>query len=298
MAQAKQMTVMTVDFRKFNPNALKFTILEDNDRSKGQRIAYPRYNDGPLMLQCPWTQITTGGVPRIGEYYPEDKDRAFVKVPLDTETNSDFIKVLTDLDKQMSNAKYKEELLGKKHSKYSYIPIVRFPQDDDDEEASAKPPHIKLKIDTTWPDYNVKTLVYRSEMKNGKRERTKMDVTTIDEFAEHVRYMANCRFIIRPVKLWAHPEKKKDPQYGITWKIIKAECEPLATNSGSLSSYYNNDAFLDSDDEEAQEATKGEAVEDSEDESEDDSDSDSSEDAAPPSPVLKKKGGRSKKNHA
>ena len=68
---------------------LSFTDLEENDRSKGQKIAYPRYNHpqlgegSGLILQGEWMEMSSYGVPSLGEYYAEDKDRSFVKVPLD-----------------------------------------------------------------------------------------------------------------------------------------------------------------------------------------------------------------------
>ena len=72
---AKQLTVSYVDLES---KRLTFTDLEENDRSKGQLIAYPRY-DHPtlgegqsLMLQLPWSEVFTYGVPREGEYYKND----------------------------------------------------------------------------------------------------------------------------------------------------------------------------------------------------------------------------------
>jgi hypothetical protein len=39
--------------------------------------------------------------------------------------------------------------------------------------------------------------------------------------------------------------------YGVTFKIIKIEVEPPENNNSLLSNYLNNDAFIDSDDEES-----------------------------------------------
>ena len=81
----------TTSYDQFEASRLTFTKLEENDRSKGQLIAYPRFNhptlgeDKILFLQSPWITMTTYGVPTLGDYYSEDKDRAFVKVPIDLE---------------------------------------------------------------------------------------------------------------------------------------------------------------------------------------------------------------------
>ena len=67
-------TSLTTKYSDFEADRLTFTDYEDNERSKGQRIAYPRYNHpalGPnqaLFLQGPWIQMFTYGIPTLGEY--------------------------------------------------------------------------------------------------------------------------------------------------------------------------------------------------------------------------------------
>ena len=65
-----------------------------------------------------------------------------------------------------------ETLLGKKFKKYKYQPIFREGQDqvndDSDDETTVKkdapprPAYMKVKLDTTWPDNEVKTQVFNS----------------------------------------------------------------------------------------------------------------------------------------
>ena len=77
---------MTISFTSFDISKLYFTTLEENDRSKGQKIAYPRYehnNEYPLLIQFPWFQLSSYGIPRLGEYYKDDSQRLFIKIPLD-----------------------------------------------------------------------------------------------------------------------------------------------------------------------------------------------------------------------
>ena len=63
---------MTIKFNKFTPSMVNFTDLEENKRSKGQKIAYVRYGDKQPFLQTPEIQLETYGIPRAGEYYKED----------------------------------------------------------------------------------------------------------------------------------------------------------------------------------------------------------------------------------
>lgn len=309
---------LTTKYDKFDSERLSFTPLEENERSKGQKIGYPRYNhpslgEGqPLFLQSPWITLFNYGVPTLGEYYKEDKDRAFIKVPLDME-NPEVKKMVQQFDKVdavLGDDDFKKENFGKYAKKYEYQPIVRYPPSDEDEE-NQRPPYMKLKLDLTWPDSNVKTEVWQSELlENGKRAREQLNVETVTDFATHVSYMCKFRCVFRPVKLWAHQHKMKDPGYGIVFKLIKIEVEPSKNSNSVYQSYLQGDVFVDDDEEvvqtaqkmvvETKESSKKVVVDsDSSDESEssDDSDSDS-EDDAPKKKASSKKKSKGKKNSA
>jgi len=86
---SKSAKEMTTTFTEVQISQLNFTDFEENTRSKGQKISYPRYtspetgSEMPLFIQFPWTDMKSYGVPKIGEYYSDDVQRSFVKVPLD-----------------------------------------------------------------------------------------------------------------------------------------------------------------------------------------------------------------------
>ncbi len=254
----------TTKFQDFEPEELDLTPFQENERSKGQNIAYPRYqNEGaPLMLQGPWIKMNTYGVPRAGEYYKTDNDRAFIKIPLDitNEETNEFYQKLKQIDDKFNSKEFKTKMFGVKSSKYKYVPIVREPVEDEDMDDENKkkyprPPYMKVKLDTTYPEAKVKTQVFTSIMKDGKREREKQTVTTVDEFASVARFLSTIRPIIRPVKGWCEKKVRQGNdymQYGITFKLIKIEVEPAEGTTNNLSQYMNNDAFIDSDDDETQ----------------------------------------------
>ena len=252
----------TTKFQDFEPEELDLTPFQENERSKGQNIAYPRYqNEGaPLMLQGPWIKMNTYGVPRAGEYYKTDNDRAFIKIPLDitNEETNEFYEKLKQIDNKFNSKEFKTKMFGAKASKYKYVPIVREPvedeeMDDENKKKYPRPPYMKVKLDTTYPEAKVKTQVFTSIMKDGKREREKQTVTTVDEFASVARFLSTIRPIIRPVKGWCEKKVRQGNdymQYGITFKLIKIEVEPAEGTTNNLSQYMNNDAFIDSDDDE------------------------------------------------
>ena len=258
---------MTTNYSSVDVSRLGFTELEDNTRSKGQKIAYPRYDhptqgaDSPLFIQCPWFNMKSYGIPRLGEYYSDDSQRSFVKIPLDQSIPEvkQFSELLQSIDEKLGSDKFKESMFGAKASKYTYQPLFRLPLEEDEDskkdpnkkDYGPKLPYMKLKIDTGFPDGKVKTHVFTSVPgSNGKRTRTKVDdISTIDDMATNVCFMSNIRPICRPVKLWAQPANKKDPTYGLTLKMAKVEVEPPAKVNSNVKQYLESDAFLDSDDE-------------------------------------------------
>ena len=296
---AKQLTVSYTDLES---KRLTFTDLEENERSKGQLIAYPRY-DHPtlgegqsLMLQLPWSEVFTYGVPREGDYYKNDYDRGFLKYPVNQENDEQmvFANKMIEIDSEYGSDDKKKKMFGKKAKKYVYTPIFRESQvDDDDEDAVKRPPYMKFKLDLSWPDGEVRTKVYTSVVEDGKRVRTEQEVKTVDDFAGIVRYRSRIRPIIRPVKMWGQPASRKDPGYGIVWKIVKIEVEPSAQTGNSIyNSYYKNDGFLDSDDDEDEVVDKTVHQEsDDSDDSDESDDSDSDEE-----PVKKSKGKKKSKS--
>ena len=258
---------MTIDFTKtFDVNNLSFGPLEDAKGGKGQKNAYPNYsvngNQVPPFFQLVWFLLETGGgVPRLGEFYTDDSQRSFVKIPMNT--NIQLVKECCDklmlIDDFFGSDKFKEDKLGAtKAKKYIYQPIVRFPLENDEEDVNklkkkSKFPYIKVKIDTNYEDSSVKTIVYNSVLDaidSKKRIRNKIeDIVTIDDFSKHVCYMNNIRPIVKPFKMWFLASNIKDPKYGISLKMIKVEVEPSVKMVNEIKNYLENDTFLESDNE-------------------------------------------------
>jgi len=262
----------TVKYTDVEVSRISSTELQENERSKGQKIAYPKYNhpkfgiDQPLIFQFPWVRLETYGVPRAGEYFKNDSDRTFVKMPLNNSIPEieELIRICKEIDGHFSSEEFASKLLGKKWNKYTYQPIIResisYDNDDDDDENSKKKlakqstlpkyPYLKLKIDTDYTSGEIKTKLFRSEIVDNKRNRIEIqDIKTIDEFARFVCFQSNFRPIVRLVKFWAQPLTKKDPAWGATFKIIKGEVEIPIKGNSMYKDYMNSDAFLDSDEE-------------------------------------------------
>lgn len=285
-----RMSNSTINYTDFNPTYLTFTKLEENDRSNGQLIGYPKYNKNgmeiPLYIQLPWIKLFTYGVPSLGPYYKTDNDRAHIKIPLDVNDPEVliFIEKLQEIDKIMTTPEMLESILGKKAKKYKYSPLYRkviiTEENSDDEEDNKtkkidkpRPPYFKLKLKLSYPDKKVESKVFESEESEDtkKRIRTFVETSTIDEFTSYIRWNSRVRPVIKPFKIWAHPLTKKDPEFGISCRLERIEVDK-ASISGIYKSVYDNDNFIDSDDEEIPKISnlKIKEVNDSEDDSSDD----------------------------
>jgi hypothetical protein len=161
------------------------------------------------------------------------------------------------IDEKLGSNDFKKKMFGSKGDKYVYQPIFRLPLEDetpakskDKKDYGPKQPYMKLKMDTTYPDNKIKTIVYKSIMENEKRVRTKLDdINTVDDMVTNMPFLSRVRPIGRPVKLWAQAPNKKDPTYGLTFKMMKVEVEPPINKNSNHKKFLESDAFLDSDNE-------------------------------------------------
>ena len=267
MQKNNKATEVVIKYSDLDASRISSTDLEDNDRSKGQKIAYPRYDhptlgaDQRIYIQFPHVKLVTYGVPRAGEYYQTENARAFIKLPLDLALPEvqTLVEKMKAIDAHFSSQEFAEKLLGKKWNKYTYQSIFREVIVDEDDDQKAKPkgkyeakpkyPYMKLKLDTEYDTDKVITKTFRSETINGEKKRTEASpFENLDEFTKLVSWQSTIRPIAMMTKFWVQPITNKNPSWGVTFKVKKMEVEPAQKSSGS-NSFMNSDAFLDSDDE-------------------------------------------------
>jgi len=268
MQKSKKATDV-IKYSDLDVSRISSTDLEDNDRSKGQKIAYPRYDhptlgaDQRIYIQFPSIKLITYGVPRAGEYYQTENARAFIKLPLDLALSEiqQLVDKMKAIDTHFSSQEFAEKLLGKKWNKYTYQSIFRevIVDEDDDQKSKVKGkyenkikyPYMKLKLDTDYESDKVITKVFRKDTINGEKKRTEISpFNNLDEFTKVVSWQSTIRPIAMMTKFWVQPITNKNPSWGVTFKIKKMEVE-LAQKSNAGNSFMNSDAFLDSDDEES-----------------------------------------------
>ena len=251
---------MTTNYKNFNINY--FNVSGELKQAAKGSTAYLTYSNNtgasstPLFLQLPWILLDNYGIPRLNDFFTEDSQRCFVKTPLsnDDPEVAQFKTVLKSIDNKFGSEEFRIKLFGAAKAKKfgAYQKAIREPLTDDDNKNKSTVDYMKIKISTNYDTGEINTSVCTSVMENNKRVRTNVpeeSIKTVDDISKYICYGARVRFIIRPVKLWAQaPNASKDPMYGITFKLVKAEVE-LPQRMDSFKNLLKTDMFLDSDEE-------------------------------------------------
>jgi len=275
------MSKKTIKFDKLNINDIIYTDLEDNERVNSQKIGYIRYKKDPtdnngiqLTIQAPTIKYEAYGIPKEGVYYPTAHKRAYFKFAFshdrkkyaDTINYDDiekFQNLLVSIDKQVGSDDFRKKLFGEKYAhKYVYSPLVRFKEEDDDDEGQKldkngkpyySPPYTKIKLDLAYnkpdtPPENISTKPMFSifERKDGTRESVKLN--NFDDVLKYITFGSKLRFIISFSKLYAMKSSSGSDKkmYGITLKATHIEVEDYGRENHET----NNDDPFESDTEE------------------------------------------------
>ena len=289
------------------------------------RYTDPKYGENQFDIQTPELLLDNYGIPDAdGPYYQTTKQRAFFKVPLDvnpnvtTETEGErekrsaklqtFKTMLKDFDNFMTNKDNLVKFFGsaKNAKKYTYQPFVRqarVMQDSDSEseddeekekEVVSRPDYTKAKIPLDWNTEKVLVDVFQKNKKGtdayeADGSHTDVEVTTLDDLKQHVRYMRKGRYVFHVSKLWASKQPANGQttrMYGLTLKLRRVEVQPRS-KSEVKETVKNENPFIDSDDEDevdqgtvkhfVEATAEAESEDESEDEDEDESDDESEE---------------------
>lgn len=307
-----------ISYSKVDLERISFTDLESTERVPSQEIGYIRYDhpkngERQFDIQTPEIKMDAGGIPDAeGPYYKTTASRGFVKIPLEINPNvkgespeerearkeklQKFKETLEAIDKYMEENKEKFFGSAKQAKKYTYQPIVRYPQEKDDSDSDEekespdedvvavhRPPYMKAKIPIVWETDNIDLDVYRvndegtPEFESDGKWSQLTDVVSLDDLRKHVAYMRNAKYVLHACKYWAQKQASNGSNqrfYGITFKVRRVEVKPYVKSTEEVS---EDDGMLfeDSDDDDEvvtkfveKEQTKVEESEDS-DESED-----------------------------
>ena len=188
---------------------------------------YKRYNKQPILLptlngercpiiQLPWVELQMYGIPSKSDFFKEDSQRYFIKLPLDDTVKSEEIKNFFDsIDAKFGCATMRKKLIGDK-SKHTYQALVRTPVTDDNKPD--KMPYIKFKLQSLYPSNEITTGIVIQEHNGG--EIKPVEATSIDEVLKYVPFKSKVKCFVTPSKLW-YNNTCSDSSYGITFKVVK-----------------------------------------------------------------------------
>jgi hypothetical protein len=256
-------------------------IDKENERVKGQYLAYPRYDypgkgEGNLMFQTPEIKITQYGIPSLGEYYKDDTARTFVKVPFDPEQQgcTTFKTMLSQIDELAQDESFLKKVLGKNYKSWTYTSMVREPaeQEDDlsadsDEESeeeeekkdtkksdTVKFDYCKVKLDVNFGTGELATKFFvrdpaEAKVEGKKKRPEEVKCKTVTELEEYLKWGSSVKMMIMVNKFWAAKTKQNGVKsYGITMKAVQMEITPRES-SGSLKEEFSKHAFISDEDE-------------------------------------------------
>lgn len=262
---------LQVKYTDFVPSNLKFTKMTAGAKGLISYIDYVDPSSGKnkkLLLQGPFIEMKQGGIPRNDEWHVDEKSRMKMTFPLDDSIPEikEFADRIKEIDSILCSEQFKTETLGPKGSKYKYSEAYRVPMEQDEETKAKnkgkdqKLPYLTARIDTSYPDGKIKTTIFPSSLnEQGQRVRESAidSFESIDDFAQYVPYKrCMVRPVLQPFKVWAKAANMKDPDYGISFKVVKLEVEITSQTSGALpESFLKADSFLDSDDDEEDKKT-------------------------------------------
>jgi hypothetical protein len=213
-----------------------------------------------FFIQFPWIKLDEYGLPRKEWFDDAEDNRQYdLKIPLN-ESNpntKDLITLLKKTDAFLSSPETKTKLFKGKANKYKYHSIFHdIIIDADNSESNktdkskpVKQPYMIIKIDYEDADFGkkIKSIIFKQTDTKTKTKEIVKDINTIDDLRKHITYMCELYPIIRPCKLWAHNGNKKDPEYGLIFKLAKAivQSQNSVVTKTSVKDYYNIDSFMD-----------------------------------------------------
>jgi len=215
----------------------------------------------------------------------EDKDRTFLKIPLDKSQEScvQLENMLLELDnyntkntnKIFKNFAASKNIDASKASKlFTYQPAVRTPQADDDDiqevtdgkssTNNSKPKterfkYCKMQFNTDYPEKNITSQIFiRTEGPEPKITAVKPKTPSdLEELG--LVWGSKVRMIVMVNKLWAAKAKHQVTQtrsYGITMKIMQMEIIPRERSS-SIKDQFAKYAFIDGEESEDTQVASG-----------------------------------------
>jgi hypothetical protein len=257
-----------INFAKCVVSKMIIKKPEDNERVESQKIGWISYpddenNEKQLHWKTPTFISESYGIPQEDKFHTDVKSRLYYKLGFchdrkmyedcDYDAMEQLMNKFIEIDKMCDTDEFRKKMFGDKaFNQYAYQPLVRFPDNDADEDnADAKPkyrpPCVKIQLKLVYdknPNASTKPDFKMYELKNG--ERSEVDLHTFEDVVDLMKFRSKLRFVIHFNKIYAMKTKSGNDKkkYGITIKATHVEFQRPVSNGQSQS---NDDVFDDSD---------------------------------------------------
>lgn len=226
-----------------HPTSINFDFVSvthvDTSTQYNQFYSFITYNAEPLVvITDPINLIKGSGIPMLDsereklgwktyQMYQTDSDRNFLKIKLDPKQKScGDLKAHFELaDAYFGSDIVKKQLFGqKKFNKYKYLPIIRIPLSNNDEDSEDESevkseddiPYCKLKFDLDYSSGMNTTIIKKNNLIINNMQ-------SITDICQHVRYNSKFESLtFAYAKIWITKYRllpKKEIMYGVTLKI-------------------------------------------------------------------------------
>ena len=200
MAKFNIMDMASIDFSQS-----EYFYLKNGCSKQLTYIIRNIYNTGySTAIQPGPIRLTSFGIPRIHEdYCPDDTRRGFIKIPIDVNQKScsEFRDFLSRADDYFGSIEFKKKIFGSKYDRYEYQPMIRAPQEyDDDIRVCYKVENVNVKFMMKYDSNGIKTGETTTIIKNNNKI---LPTKTITDITKYIRFNTTINPTIIIHKIWA-----------------------------------------------------------------------------------------------
>lgn len=241
-------SLKVIKLKDLDPDKLTLTDFDKERESDTQHVAWVRYDDEKFYIDLPPIEAKNYGKSKIvNKDTGEVELPNFYKCPLYPDQQTDEIEILESLkDHVISNLMPKLFGSKKKADKYFLTDIVKYPEENDDDEEESKPvrpPSLKLALRLEYKTNKVQTKVLDCQ-DDPDGEGKRVECSTLDEFWSNVKWNDTLQFRVQFNKFYAMKSSSGLPKKrtGLGMKIVQVR--KLAEGKGSSAEVSVSNNFL------------------------------------------------------
>ena len=241
-------SLKVIKLKDLDPDKLTLTDFDKERESDTQHVAWVRYDDEKFYIDLPPIEAKNYGKTKIvNKDTGEVELPNFYKCPLYPDQQTDEIEILESLkDHVISNLMPKLFGSKKKADKYFLTDIVKYPEENDDDEEESKPvrpPSLKLALRLEYKTNKVQTKVLDCQ-DDPDSEGKRVECTTLEEFWSNVKWNDTLQFRVQFNKFYAMKSSSGLPKKrtGLGMKIVQVR--KLAEGKGSSAEVSVSNNFL------------------------------------------------------